>query len=165
MIANRPADDRSDAEDDLSNAINAPAVAGLPRLFLHLEGAALLAMSVGHYAWGRHTWWIFFVFFFTPDVAFFAYLVGPRMGALVYNCLHTTLAPVALIGLAILYNRPALATVGAAIWGAHIGYDRMLGWGLKYPTGYKDTHFGKLWWPPEDGGWLPRRPKSAATAT
>jgi hypothetical protein len=130
----------------------------MPRLLLQLEGAALLALSVGLYRWGGAPWWIFFVFFFAPDVAFLAYLVGPRTGAVVYDCLHTTLAPIALIGLAILYDYLPLATVGAAIWGAHIGYDRMGGWGLKYPSSYKDTHLGRLWWPPDDSGWLPRRP-------
>ena len=138
---------------------DAPFLAGLPRLFLHLEGAALLALSATLYHWGGAPWWIFFVFFFAPDVAFFAYLIGSRTGAMIYDCLHTTLAPAALIALAIIYDHQQLATVGAAVWGAHIGYDRMLGYGLKYPTGYKDTHLGRLWWPPEDGGWLPRRPR------
>jgi hypothetical protein len=27
------------------------------------------------------------------------------------------------------------------IWAGHIGFDRMLGYGLKYPTRFKDTHF------------------------
>lgn len=30
------------------------------------------------------------------------------------------------------------------IWLAHIGMDRMLGYGLKYPTDFKDTHLGRL---------------------
>jgi len=28
----------------------------------------------------------------------------------------------------------------ALIWLAHIGFDRALGFGLKYPTHFKDTH-------------------------
>jgi hypothetical protein len=28
------------------------------------------------------------------------------------------------------------------IWTAHIGFDRALGIGLKYPTGFGDTHLG-----------------------
>jgi hypothetical protein len=28
----------------------------------------------------------------------------------------------------------------ALIWFAHIGFDRLLGFGLKYPTRFKDTH-------------------------
>ena len=142
----------------MTKSPDAPVVGGIPRLFLHLEGAALLALSAGLYHWGGAPWWIFVVFFFAPDIAFLAYLIGPRAGAITYDCLHTTLAPAALIGLAVITGYLPLATIGAAIWAAHIGYDRMLGYGLKYPTGYKDTHLGRLWWPPEDGGWLPRRP-------
>ncbi len=143
----------------MTTSPDAPVVTGMPRVFLHLEGAALLALSSGLYAWGGWPWWIYFVFFFAPDVCFFAYFAGPRVGGLVYDCFHTTVVPASLIGLAILYDYAPLATVGAAIWGAHIGYDRMLGWGLKYPTSYKDTILGRLWWPPEGGGWLPRRPR------
>jgi hypothetical protein len=32
----------------------------------------------------------------------------------------------------------------ALIWLAHIGMDRMLGYGLKYSGGFKDTHLGRL---------------------
>jgi len=30
------------------------------------------------------------------------------------------------------------------IWIAHIGIDRVLGYGLKYPTAFKDTHLQKV---------------------
>jgi hypothetical protein len=30
------------------------------------------------------------------------------------------------------------------IWIAHIGLDRAIGYGLKYPTGFRDTHLGKV---------------------
>jgi len=32
----------------------------------------------------------------------------------------------------------------ALIWFAHIGIDRALGYGLKYTSGFKDTHLGRL---------------------
>jgi hypothetical protein len=150
--------DRSRVREILMTIHRPPAVGGQPRLFLQLEGGALLAVATAFYAWGGAPWWIFAVLFFAPDIAFLAYFVGPRVGAFTYNVMHTTLAPATLVGVAVLYEYPALATIGAAIWGAHIGYDRMLGYGLKYPVGYKFTHLGQLWWPPEGGGWLPRRP-------
>jgi hypothetical protein len=133
---------------------SAPAIAGLPRLFLHLEGATLLVLATGLYYWGGSPWWIYVAFFFAPDVAFFAYFAGQRAGALVYNALHTTLGPAILVLLSVAYEFAPLATAGAAIWAAHIGYDRMLGYGLKYPAGYRYTHLGKLWWPPRTGSWM-----------
>ncbi|RKQ33951.1 DUF4260 family protein [Oceanobacillus halophilus] len=30
------------------------------------------------------------------------------------------------------------------IWTAHIGMDRMIGFGLKYPTAFKDTHIQRI---------------------
>jgi hypothetical protein len=39
------------------------------------------------------------------------------------------------------------STVGqgvALIWFAHIGMDRALGYGLKYETGFNDTHLGRI---------------------
>ena len=32
----------------------------------------------------------------------------------------------------------------ALIWAAHIGVDRVLGYGLKYPTAFRDTHLGPV---------------------
>jgi hypothetical protein len=32
----------------------------------------------------------------------------------------------------------------ALIWSAHIGIDRLLGYGLKYPTAFKETHLGRV---------------------
>jgi Domain of unknown function (DUF4260) len=141
---------------------HAPSVRGQPRIYLQLEGGALLALAIGLYVWGGAPWWIFAVFFFAPDIAFLAYFAGPRAGAIAYNAVHTTLAPAILVAAAVMSEYPPLLTVGAAIWAAHIGYDRMLGYGLKYPAGYKLTHLGELWWPPDDGGWLPRRPAEQA---
>jgi hypothetical protein len=133
-----------------------PAVAGAPRALLHLEGAALLALAVAAYAWSGASWWLFAALFWAPDVAFIAYRIGPRFGAIVYNALHTTLAPAALVALAIIRREPSIATVWGAIWAAHIGYDRLGGWGLKYGKGYWYTHLGELWWPHRDP--VTRRP-------
>jgi hypothetical protein len=32
----------------------------------------------------------------------------------------------------------------ALIWTAHIGVDRLLGFGLKYPTRFQDTHLQRI---------------------
>jgi Domain of unknown function (DUF4260) len=132
------------------DASHTPAVAGVPRLVLHLEGAALLAFALGAYAWSGASWWLFAALFWAPDIAFLAYLIGPRAGSIVYNALHTTLCPAALVALAVILGDASLATVWAAIWAAHIGYDRLGGWGLKYGKGYWYTHLGELWWPLRD---------------
>lgn len=117
------------------------AVAGLPRLWLRAEGMAVLAVALVVYATGGHTWALFAILFLAPDLSFAGYLAGPRVGAAVYNAAHSYLGPAALAGWAILTGRPPVL---ATIWAAHIGFDRMLGYGLKYPSAFADTHLGRI---------------------
>src|SRR5919198_5902888 len=65
-------------------------------------------------------------------------------GALVYNAAHTYVWPVALAAACLLTGSPSLPVEIALIWSAHIGVDRFLGYGLKYPTAFKDTHLGRV---------------------
>ena len=60
-----------------------------------------------------------------------------------YNALHTTLGPAILAGLGLFLDHSMLLGI-AAIWAAHIGFDRMLGYGLKYTSGFNDTHLGRI---------------------
>ena len=78
--------------------------------------------------------------FFVPDVSFAGYLAGPRIGAALYNVAHNYVGP--LILAATLLNAGAELTL-ALVWGAHIGFDRALGYGLKYPSAFGDTYLGR----------------------
>ncbi len=118
-------------------------VTGGPRILLRLEGLALLAAMVALYAWQGPSWWLFALLFFAPDLSFVAYLLGPRPGAVIYNAAHTTLVPGALLGVGVVLGQP-LAVALAIIWLAHIGFDRALGYGLKYPDGFGFTHLGRI---------------------
>jgi hypothetical protein len=120
-----------------------PAVAGIPRLLLRLDGAALLIVAVAMF-WRRDgSWWLFATLILAPDLSFLGYLAGPRAGAIAYNAAHATLAPLAL-GLLGLLDATPTATAIALIWLAHIGADRMLGYGLKYAAGFGFTHLGRV---------------------
>jgi len=61
------------------------------------------------------------------------------VGAALYNFAHTLVTPAILLAIAFLAARPQLFPF-VLIWTAHIGIDRLLGFGLKYPTHFKDTH-------------------------
>jgi hypothetical protein len=37
-----------------------------------------------------------------------------------------------------------LATAVGLIWLLHIGFDRAIGYGLKYPSSFKETHLGRV---------------------
>ena len=119
------------------------AVTGGLRTLLRLEGLALLGgMTLLYGVWGG-PWWMFLVLFLAPDLSFAAYLGGPRWGAIVYNAAHSTLGPVALMVAGFGLAAPLLQSL-ATIWLAHIGFDRALGYGLKYPAGFGFTHLGRI---------------------
>ena len=99
-------------------------------------------MTLLYGVWGG-SWWIFFVLFLAPDLSFAGYLGGPRWGAIVYNAAHSTLAPMALMVAGFGLAAPLLQSL-ATIWLAHIGFDRALGYGLKYPAGFGFTHLGRI---------------------
>ena len=61
------------------------------------------------------------------------------LGAICYNIVHSYVLPLTLALFGAIAGRP-LALYLVLIWGAHIGFDRVLGYGLKYPTAFKDTH-------------------------
>jgi hypothetical protein len=119
------------------------AVTGGLRTLLRLEGLALLAgMTLLYGVWGG-SWWIFLVLFLAPDLSFAAYLGGPRWGAIGYNAAHSYLAPTVLMVAGFGLAAP-LPLSFAMIWLAHIGFDRALGYGLKYPAGFGFTHLGRI---------------------
>ncbi|MFA6266882.1 MAG: DUF4260 domain-containing protein [Pseudolabrys sp.] len=116
---------------------------GAPRLVLRAEGAALLVIAALLYGRTSEPWWLFAVLFFAPDLSFLGYLGGPRLGAVVYNCAHTLIGPAALGGAGLLLADTLLIAL-ALIWAAHIGFDRLLGYGLKYAAGFGLTHLGRI---------------------
>lgn len=118
-------------------------VGGAPRVILRIEGAALLACATAAYAWLGQPWWIFAALLLTPDLSMLGYAAGPGPGAIAYNAVHTVTPP--LIGLCVAAALGQTLLAGLAlIWLAHIGLDRMLGYGLKYGRGFGDTHLGRI---------------------
>lgn len=111
-------------------------------LLQRLEGLAALALGVVAYSWLGQSWWVFALLFLAPDLTMLGYLGSARLGALTYNLGHTYATP-AILALAGLALGP-LAYGLAAIWVAHIGFDRLLGYGLKLETGFEQTHVGPI---------------------
>jgi hypothetical protein len=118
-------------------------VARLPRLLLHVEGAAVAAAAVVIYFWAGYPWWLLVVLALAPDLSIAAYAFGPQVGAVAYDTAHTYVLPVVLAALGLLADADVAVQVGL-IWIAHIGVDRALGYGLKYPTRFEDTHLQRV---------------------
>lgn len=116
-----------------------------PEVILRLEGAGLFGVATAAYFAIGGPLWLFAVLALAPDVSMLAYLAGPRVGSGVYNAFHTSLAPLAL-GVAGAWLGVTPLVWVALVWAAHIGADRAVGYGLKYPTGFGRTHLSR-----EDG--------------
>jgi Domain of unknown function (DUF4260) len=110
------------------------------RLLLRLEGLAIAVGAIVLFAELDASWWIFVALILAPDVAFVAYAAGPRIGAAAYNLTHNLILPIALGTTGVLVN--SVATTAVAL--TCIGVDRLLGYGLKYPTAFRDTHMQRV---------------------
>ena len=110
---------------------------------IRLEGLTVFVVSIFLFGASNGIWWVYLLFFLAPDVSMLGYLGGPRTGAWIYNLVHTYVAPIAVIvvGYALKYDPVLLAGI---IWLGHIGADRLLGFGLKYPTAFRDTHLQRV---------------------
>ena len=115
----------------------------LPLALLRLEGLAALFAAIVVYLDQDYSVLALVLLFLLPDVSFLGYLAGPRTGSVVYNAVHTYVPPLALGTIGVLVDEDVLIQI-ALIWVAHIGVDRALGFGLKYPTAFEDTHLHRL---------------------
>ena len=113
------------------------------RTLLRLEGFCVMFMALFAYSRFGFGWKTLAIFFFAPDLAFIGYLAGPRVGALVYNMTHSYIG-VALLFMFGIASGSHVAVVAGMIWSAHIGFNRLLGYGLKYSNRMGMTHFGLI---------------------
>lgn len=110
-----------------------------PRSFLRVEGLIAFAVAVGSYYTLGGPLWLFLALALAPDLAMVGYLAGVRVGSHVYNVAHTYSLPVAL-GAGGLWVDARLPVLVALVWAGHIGMDRFVGYGLKFDSGFEDTH-------------------------
>ena len=120
-----------------------PARVSAPAVLLRLEGMALLGAAVVLYANLGASWWLFAALLLAPDLGLAGYALGPEVGARTYNLTHTLILPLALGAAGLLVGAPTLIAI-ALIWVAHIGMDRAVGYGLKYPSSFRQTHLQRV---------------------
>jgi hypothetical protein len=117
-----------------------------PALLLRLEGAALFFCGIFFYHSVGAGWILFVTLCLWPDISFLGYLANPKLGSRLYNLVHTEVLPAALAASSFALHRTPLLAF-ALIWLCHIGFDRLIGAGLKYPnvpTIFKDTHLQRV---------------------
>ena len=110
---------------------------------LRLDGLAVGVAAIVAFATTGGNWWLFALLILAPDLSFLAMALGTRRAAMVCNFAHSYTWPLILIGAGLLTMAGWLLPVGL-IWAAHIGVDRAVGYGLKYPDSIETTHLGLI---------------------
>lgn len=114
-----------------------------PGVLLRVEGGVLLATAALFYWVNGGSWVLFALLLLAPDVSMLGYLFGTKVGAATYNLAHTYALPAGLAVFGVIAGSPLAVSV-ALVWFAHIGMDRLVGYGLKYTSGFRDTHLDRV---------------------
>ena len=126
-----------------SIAANTTASLSQPRLLLHLEALAIFIGAVALYWTEGFSGWWFALLFLVPDLSMVGYLKTPQLGATVYNAIHSYVTAGILLGIGWGGEIDLLLQLGL-ILAAHISADRILGYGLKYASAFKETHLQRV---------------------
>jgi hypothetical protein len=124
----------------------ASAYTGLPAVIVYVlrsEALAVAALTFMLFARSGASWWLFILLWLAPDLSMLGYVAGPFWGARIYNSIHAYTTAVALGLCAYLLGAKDMTAV-AIIWTNHIAIDRVLGYGLKYPSRFGWTHLGAI---------------------
>jgi len=109
---------------------------------LKLEELAQMLLAVVVFAHLPYAWWVLPAAFLLPDLSMLGYLAGPRVGAASYNLAHHKALAIAVGVAGWVLGQPLVVLVGTVLL-CHSAFDRLLGYGLKYTTGFHDTHLGR----------------------
>lgn len=113
------------------------------RNLLKIEEAAMFVAGMVLLWQFNIPWFWLVLLFFAPDLGAIGYLAGPRIGALTYNAFHHKGIAIALYLYGSYTSQPALQIAGLIMF-AHSSFDRMLGFGLKYPDSFQNSHLGPI---------------------
>ena len=124
-----------------------PDVAGMAtgdvRSWLRLEGAAAFGAGLVLYSVSGGDWLWAIPALLLPDVSAVGYLVSVRIGTFTYNLVHSWAPGFIVLALGLWLTSMELQLI-AAVLIAHVGMDRAVGYGLKLPTSFQDTHLGRM---------------------
>ena len=118
-------------------------LARAPSYLLRAEGLAVMAAALTVYFYADYAWWLLLVLALAPDLSVVGFAVSPRVGTVAYNAVHTYFIPLLLGAIGVVAEADVAVQV-ALIWATHIGVDRTIGYGLKYPSGFKHTHLQRV---------------------
>jgi len=115
----------------------------LPAALIKLENVAFFVSAAAAFYRLEGSLLLLPVLFLTPDLSMLGYLINPNAGSKIYNSVHTYTVPIIVAALALLAGS-VIGVQIALIWIMHIAFDRIMGYGLKYATAFKDTHLQRI---------------------
>lgn len=115
----------------------------LMKIQLNLEYVAFLVLGIVAFAHTEYSWWWFAGFFLAPDISMLGYTVNNKVGAFCYNLFHHLGVAIIVYLAGAALSLPYLQMAGAILF-SHSAFDRLLGYGLKYPDSFQNTHLGKI---------------------
>src|SRR6266550_9629455 len=101
---------------------------------LHGEGIAFFLLALFFYNQLHGNWLVFILLLFTPDISMIGYLKNKKLGAILYNFIHNYVLALLIVVIGALVLKNIFVVQVGIILFAHVGLDRLLGYGLKYPT-------------------------------
>ena len=110
---------------------------------IQLEEIGMFLFGIYLFSLLNYAWWWFFVLILAPDIAMIGYLFGNKMGSISYNVFHHKGIAILIYLMGIYVQNSLLQLIGIILF-SHASLDRMLGYGLKYKTGFKFTHLGEI---------------------
>jgi Domain of unknown function (DUF4260) len=116
---------------------------GAVRMWLRLEGLASFVAGLAVFGAVGGNWLLVVPLMLLPDVSAAGFMAGPRVGTFTYNLVHNWAPGIVVLGLGAWLASPAVALAGAILV-AHVGMDRAVGYGLKLPGSFHDTHLGRM---------------------
>lgn len=126
-----------------TNASGYGMTTGAVRTWLRLEGLAAFVLSLALFGVSGGNWLLLVPLLLLPDVSAAGYIAGPRVGSFAYNLVHNWVPGIVTLGFGA-WLASAVILLAAAILIAHVGMDRALGYSLKLPSSFQDTHLGRM---------------------
>ncbi len=113
------------------------------KLTLKIEEFGLFLFGIYLFNQLDYAWWWFLALILSPDISMIGYVFGNKSGTFLYNLFHHKAIALGLY-LAGIFISNSLIQLSGIILFAHSSMDRMMGYGLKYETGFKFTHLGEI---------------------
>lgn len=108
---------------------------------LKIEELAQFIVGIFIFSQLDYSWWWFPALLLTPDIGMIGYLINSKIGALIYNIFHHKAVAISVGLLGFYFDNSLLILIDVILF-SHASFDRIFGYGLKYPDSFKNTHLG-----------------------